>query len=352
MIIQSHSGPYSVSFIPDLAPLEAEGKDANNFFIVDARVAEMYSRELGSILGGARTIVVEAKESNKEIANVVAIMEQLVSARIRRSHTLVAIGGGIIQDIACFIGSVLYRGVKWKFYPTTLLAQADSCIGSKSSINLGSAKNIIGTFNPPVGVVVCRKFLVTLDERDVRSGIGEIIKVHAIDGAASFDRLSADYDGMLGNSEMLSRYIEASLRIKQRYIEEDEFDQGIRNIFNYGHTFGHAIESATDFEIPHGIAISIGMSIANKVAALRGLTPARNYERMQPLLRKNYAAYAGRRLDPSAVIAAMSKDKKNTVERFVLILPVGDKAAIERVEVPLDHALRSQIAEGISAAAA
>lgn len=350
MIIQSHSRPYSVSFIPDLSPLEAEGRDANNFFIVDARVAELYPAELSGILGNPRTRFVEAKESNKEIANVVAIMEQLVAGRIRRSHTLVAIGGGIVQDIACFIGSVLYRGVKWKFYPTTLLAQADSCIGSKSSINLRSAKNIIGTFHPPVSVAVCRKFLSTLDERDVRSGIGEIIKVHAIDGAQSFDRLTTDYDGLLIDPALLSRYIEASLRIKQAYIEKDEFDQGIRNIFNYGHTFGHAIESATDFEIPHGIAISIGMSIANKVAALRGITPESSYQRMQPVLRKNYAAYSKRRLDPSAVIAAMSKDKKNTVERFVLILPVGEKAAIERIEVVLDDALRAQVADGISAA--
>lgn len=185
-------------------------------------------------------------------------------------------------------------------------------------------------------------FLDTLDPRDIHSGIGEIIKVHAIDGAASFDRLAGDFDRLFSDRAVLLSYVRAALLIKQRYIETDEFDLGARNVFNYGHSFGHAIESATQYGVPHGIAISIGMDMANYVATERGLLPAAHYRRMQPILRRNYEPYRRTSIPVDALVSALMKDKKNSGEMLRLILPIGNDAIVQRVQVPLDDAFRAQ----------
>lgn len=340
--IQSHAGAYSVAFDDQLLAAPDRLLAGDQHFLIDANVARLYADRLDSVIGHCNALIVEATEENKSIDRVIPVIERLVANKIRRDHTLIAIGGGIIQDITCFIASTLLRGVAWKFVPTTLLAQADSCIGSKSSINLGATKNILGTFNPPREIFVCTAFLDTLDPKEIYSGIGEILKVHAIDGAVAFDRLAAEYDQLFADRAILRRYIRAALAIKQRFIEVDEFDRGIRNIFNYGHSFGHAIESATEFGVPHGIAVAMGMDMANRIAVLRGLTPERTYQRMHPVLRKNYAAYAGTAIPEEAMFSALLKDKKNTATNLVVILPRDDDARIERMQVAPDEAFRGQ----------
>jgi 3-dehydroquinate synthase len=342
LVVQSHKGPYRVVFdsvfLSDTRPLF----EGTPHFLVDANVARLYGAELADVVEHPNTVVIEATEENKSIERIIPVIEQLVENKVRRDHCLIAIGGGVIQDITCFIASTLLRGVLWKFVPTTLLAQADSCIGSKSSINLGATKNILGTFNPPVEIFVCPAFIDTLDQKDILSGIGEILKVHAIDGKSSFDGLAGDYDKLLNDRATLLRYIDAALRIKKKFIEEDEFDRGIRNIFNYGHSFGHAIESATEFGVPHGIAVAMGMEMANRIAVFRGLLPEDQYRRMHGVLRKNYRAFAGASVSVDALLSALLKDKKNTATQLVLILPLGDDARIERVRVDADNVFRAQ----------
>lgn len=340
--IQSHKGIYSVYFDNQLLANVEKLLAGEPHFLIDANVASLYADKLEAVLAHKNTIVIEATEENKSIERIIPIFERLVTNSVRRDHTLVAIGGGIIQDITCFIASTLLRGLAWKFVPTTLLSQADSCIGSKSSINLGKTKNIIGTFNPPNEIFVCTDFLDTLENKEILSGIGEILKVHAIDSAASFDALSADYDALLSDRNVLLDYIRKALLIKQRFIEVDEFDRGIRNIFNYGHSFGHAIEAATNFGIPHGIAVAIGMDMANRIASLRGLLTEEHYLRMHSALRKNYDVYAKTDISLSDMLSALLKDKKNTTSKLVLIFPVGEDATIQRVEVVSDETFRSQ----------
>ena len=230
--IASHKGPYSVKFADSIQELVIGLLEVDSHVIVDANVARIYKEELNSILSRSSTIILDATESNKSIDNVIPVMENLVANSFRRNQVLIAIGGGIIQDITCFIASTLYRGVQWKFAPTTLLAQADSCIGSKSSINLGRVKNILGTFNPPSEVFISTEFLTSLHINDLKSGIGEILKVCAIDSAETFNKLIDDYDLLISNKTVLGEYIKKSLLIKQKFIEVDEFDKGIRNIFN------------------------------------------------------------------------------------------------------------------------
>lgn len=336
MTIQSHKGAYRVFFDAGLLDNPAPIGAGDCHFLVDANVARLYQKELASVLQAGRTILIDAVEPSKSLHNIIPVFERLVAARARRDHILVAIGGGIIQDIACFIASTLLRGMRWRFVPTTLLSQADSCIGSKSSINLGDTKNILGTFNPPDEIYIAPRFLGTLDEKEIRSGIGEILKVHAIDSPASFDRVALAYPQMLADQTALLTYIRSALLIKQRYIEVDEFDRGVRNIFNYGHSFGHAVEAATHFGIPHGIAVTMGMDMANSIAVRRGLLPEREFARMHPVLRSNYLPFAETDIPLDELLAALQKDKKNTSTELGLVFPLGEAAQVQRINLVAD----------------
>lgn len=320
--IESHKGPYRVHYDEDaLAALDA-APPADAHFIIDARVADIYADEMKAVLAHPSALLVDALEENKSLERFPAYVEHLVANGVRRGHILYAIGGGIVQDITCFLAATLLRGVDWHFMPTTLLAQADSCIGSKSSINCGGAKNILGTFTPPRRISVSTRFLDTLDERDVRSGIGEILKVHAIDGPATFDAMAADFDRLPGDRALLRKRMQTALEVKKRYIELDEFDREARNIFNYGHSFGHAIEAATQFAIPHGIAVTIGMDMANAAACRIGKGRGEHYRRMRPVLAANYRGFEDVPIPLDPFLAAISKDKKNTGGgKLTLILP-------------------------------
>lgn len=348
MLIQSFSGVYRVNFEDNFSKIFLRYSEKNCHFLVDSNVAKLYSQELQMVLSHPNLILIDALEKNKSIQSVIPIMERIVSNNVRRSHRLIAIGGGIVQDITCFIASLMLRGLEWEFIPTTLLSQADSCIGSKSSINLGNVKNILGTFNPPKSIYINQNFLATLSQYEIFSGIGEILKVHIIDGPESFNVLANDYDSLLKNKTVLLRYIKNALEIKRRFIEADEFDLGIRNIFNYGHSFGHAIESATDFKIPHGIAVTIGMDIANKMAVLRGLLPQKEFDRMHPILERNYHSLKKVPVPFDLFMSALKKDKKNTTENLILILPVGSLSSVEKVEICNDELFRSQCQKSLA----
>ena len=321
LVVRSHSGPYEVLFDEaSFARLDAAVPERAHV-IVDARVADLYASDLARLLASPSVLRIEASEASKSLDRFPAYVEHLVAAGVRRGHVLVAVGGGTIQDIACFLAATLLRGLEWHFYPTTLLAQADSCIGSKSSINVGSIKNVLGTFTPPARVVIGTPVLDTLSDEDVRSGIGEMLKVHAIESPESFDRIAADYPQLLLRREVMTQYIRDSLEIKRVIIEEDEFDQGRRNVMNYGHSFGHAIESATDFLVPHGIAVTIGMDMANYTAMRLGRTVESQYRRMHPTLATNYAGFEYTPIPVDRLLDALSKDKKNKDAELRLVLP-------------------------------
>lgn len=344
LTIQSHRGPYAVEFdrLP-FARLERE-PSASSHFIMDARLADLYRTELVPALAAPSVLLIEANERSKTLDRFTSYMEHLIGRGIRRNHKLIAVGGGIIQDITAFIASTLLRGLNWEFYPTTLLAQADSCIGSKSSINVGNAKNMVGTFCPPARVFISTTLLSTLKEHDVRSGVGEMLKAHAISGPEDFDRIARDYRHILEDSECMERYILRSLEIKKRFIEQDEFDTGVRNVMNYGHSFGHAVEAATDFAVPHGIAVTIGMDMANHVATRLGRMGEDHFRRMHGVLSTNARGYTDTAIPMDAFYAAIGKDKKNVENKLTLILP--DKASrVEKVVAENDARFRGACEE-------
>ena len=347
LVVQSHKGPYTARFVGGALRALGELDERSTYVLVDDRVADLYADDLAPVLAWDSTQRIEALESNKSLEACPDYVEHLVAHGIRRGHTLVAVGGGIMQDIVCFLAATMLRGVPWRFVPTTLLAQADSCIGSKSSINCRGAKNIIGTFTPPAQVDIDVALLDTLDEPDVRSGIGEMLKVHAIAGPEEFDRIAADYPKLQADKAVLEHYIRRSLEFKRRLIEIDEFDQGPRNVMNYGHSFGHAIESATNFGIPHGIAITIGMDMANNVAAALGRTTQAQADRMHPTLAANYAGFEDYDIPADAMLAAIAKDKKNSATALRLVLP-DDDGKIALTEQVADDAFRAACADFLS----
>lgn len=319
--VESHAGRYRVAF--STRPYgwrgAVEGDDA--FFVVDSEVARLHADALSGILRSARVLMVDATEEAKSLEHLAPVVSVIAGSGFRRGGTLVAIGGGVVQDVTCFVAANLYRGVDWQFVPTTLLAQADSCIGSKSSINVLGTKNLMGTFTPPSAVFLDTIFLSTLGEDEIRSGIGEMLKVHAIDGPESFRRIALDLGRLLDDRQLLEKYISDSLRIKKQFVEQDEFDRGLRNVLNYGHSFGHAIEAATGYAIPHGIAITIGMDMANSVAVDLGVATPEVRDSMAPSLRANYEPFRHVPIPIGPVLDALAKDKKNTRTALRLVLP-------------------------------
>ena len=320
--IQSIFRKYSVHFVDDA--VKAFGGNLNDtFFLVDQKLMTLYGSRFEGVLPPDRTIAIKADEFNTTLDRCQEIIRALVGKNIRRNHILVAVGGGILQDITAFTASILYRGIEWHFIPTTLLAQADSCIGSKTSINLGEFKNLVGNFYPPSDILVDVKFLESLPSGEVKSGIGEILHYYLIDDNPMTGPLMARYDEFLSNPPGLLSFIRESLNIKKKVIERDEFDRHERNLFNYGHTFGHALESLTNYQINHGQAVTFGMDLANYLSVEFGHMTQKSFEGMHKVLKKNVPILNSGEYDMEKYYKALSRDKKNIGENLGCILTCG-----------------------------
>jgi 3-dehydroquinate synthase len=186
----------------------------------------------------------------------------------------------------------MYRGVDWVHIPTTLLAQGDSCIGSKTSINFGKFKNQLGNFFSPKQIFIDVNFLKTLDKADLISGLGEMAHYFLVSSCEDFLYFKSEYHNAQNNLNILKDLIIRSLEIKKSYIEIDEFDQNERQVFNYGHSFGHALESLTNYRIPHGIAVSIGMDMSNFMSVKYGYMTEEARQEIRLLLKQVWVGYS------------------------------------------------------------
>lgn len=336
LLIKSGTGEYEVEVLSDVFKKLSSYPTDKTQFIVDKKVYDLYKGQFEEFLPQHKLVFVEALESSKNVDRVSFYVSDLIKNQVKIDHTLIAIGGGITQDITCFVASTLFRGMKWAFVPTTLLAQADSCIGSKSSINVAQFKNLMGTFYPPQKIMLDVSFLDTLEPMDVLSGIGEILKVHMVKGIPYFEKAAANYDRMVSDKKVLLDFIWDSLLYKKELIEIDEYDRGPRNVMNYGHSFGHAIEAATNFLIPHGIAVSLGMDMANYQSFQMGRVTKEQFVNWHDCLKKNYKNYLNTNIPLDVLLSSISKDKKNIGAALSLIL-VQNKVKIEKVQVPNDQ---------------
>lgn len=334
--VNSHKGPYAVKMFKEITNIPWSAFNQNYFFIVDKNVDQIYCSILSNFINENNSIKINATEELKDLEQIPNLIKELMEKNVKRNTILVAIGGGITQDLTCYIASTLFRGMSWKFIPTTLLAQSDSCIGSKSSINVKGIKNLVGSFYPPHEIFIASDFLKTLTQDEIFSGLGEMIKVHIIDGQESFDKMNFSFQEILDNENKMLEFIKRSLEIKKRVIEKDEFDVDYRNIMNYGHTFGHAIETATHYKIPHGIAISIGMDMANFTAHSLGLISPQDYNKMNSLLQKLYLDFKSQTINLDSFFSGIRKDKKNIGTKITLILPQGKNCEINKFPVEND----------------
>lgn len=316
--IQSHRGKYSVAFVGTHTGLSRI--DGDCFLLIDKNVNDLYPEFSNKFKN--RSIEIFPDERSKSLGYCAEIIDKLIELGIKKSSKIVAVGGGITQDISGFISSIIYRGIDWVFFPTTLLAQADSCIGSKTSINFDGTKNLLGTFYPPSEIFCCLEFLHTLGIEDIKSGIGEILHYYIPENIVYVEAMMADYDKILENPVRphLIPHVYRSLQIKKRMIELDEFDQHQRRLFNYGHTFGHAIESISDFRIPHGQAVTMGIDLANYISWKKGLLKPYQKNLIKRLIEKNMPEFVIDGSNIDSYITALKKDKKNGIGNIVCIL--------------------------------
>ena len=323
--VNSHKGAYHVMFDMSLNEVVKKYIQDVDFLVIDKNVYEKYPIFSQSV-DYERTYVLTAGEETKTLQTCQELISILISSGFKRNHKLVAVGGGITQDVTSFTASVLFRGVGWKFFPTTLLAQADSCIGSKTSINFSNTKNLLGSFHPPEQIICCTEFLKTLSIGDIKSGIGEILHYYIYSDSNLLEEMTREYEQLIENPcEFMGRYVEESLLIKREMIQRDEFDKGERRVFNYGHTFGHAIEALSDYEVSHGLAVTIGMDIANYISLKNNIIDEDTYLYFNKHLEKNLIPYyiGIDRIDDYCNL--LMKDKKNTDNDIVCILPYGIK---------------------------
>ncbi|SIT20864.1 3-dehydroquinate synthase family protein [Insolitispirillum peregrinum] len=349
--IQAQSGAYEVHVLSAGAGQQAvlaERLGLCSLFVIDRLVWDLHRATLAPLIPEQAVIFQDALEEQKTGPQALALCEALLEKGIRRGHRVGVIGGGIIQDLATFACSSLMRGVAWSFFPSTLLAMADSCIGGKSSLNLKSWKNILGNFYPPKEIVIWADFLATLHERDIRSGLAEVIKVHTLSGVAAIEQLEVDFAAGIPSIQAMPAIIHRALSLKAQIIEEDEFDTGIRLTMNYGHTFGHALEAASDFAIPHGIAVGFGADMANLYAMGQGRIAAADYDRLRALTDCVSPQADWVSIDPDRYLVALKKDKKNRDGSYGVVLP-GPFGGMALCHEPMDGPLEGHVRRYLAA---
>jgi len=323
--------------------------------VTDETVAVLHLATLQDSLSRAglavEPVVVPAGEASKSFAQLAPLCEALLSRGIERGDAVIALGGGMIGDLAGFAASILRRGVALIQAPTTLLAQVDSSVGGKTGINTPQGKNLIGTFHQPRLVIADTRTLDTLPARELRAGYAETVKYGLIGDSGFFAWLEENGPALLAGDGAARAYaIEQSCRAKAEIVAADEREAGQRALLNLGHTFGHALEAWAGYsgDLLHGEAVSIGMLLAFKLSERLGRCPPGQQERVRahllaaglPVAIRDLAA-AGRALpEPDELIAHMMQDKKVSRGRltFVLVREIG--AAFTTSDVDLDDLKR------------
>ena len=270
-------------------------------------------------------LVVQSGEESKSIDVAADLWEQMLQLGTDRGSVVVAVGGGVVGDLAGFVAATFARGLRFVQVPTTLLAQVDSSVGGKVGINLPAAKNMVGCFWQPAGVLIDTDVLATLPDRDYRSGLAEVVKYGVILDAEFFAYLESNIDSLnRRDSNVLRHVIARSCRLKADIVEQDEREEsGRRAVLNYGHTFAHALESVAGYgTLLHGEAVSIGMICASRLAERLGRIDAATTARQARLLSALQLPVRVPELDRTSLIAAMGHDKKANQGRLRFVLPM------------------------------
>lgn len=306
----------------------ARGAVSHAVVITDENVEEPHAHAVAGSLTerdiSVDAIVVEPGEGSKSIETADALWEGLLEIGADRKSIVVAVGGGVIGDLAGFIAATYARGLRFFQVPTTLLAQVDSSVGGKVGINLPEAKNMVGAFLQPQGVLIDPTVLATLPEREYRAGLGEVVKYGVILDADLFEQLERQADALLlRDPAVLADVIARCCRLKADVVEQDEREEtGLRAVLNYGHTFGHAFEALTGYErLLHGEAVAIGMLCASRLAERLGRIGGEVTRRQAALIEALGLPSHAPPLAAEEVLASMMHDKKVEHGQLRFVLP-------------------------------
>ena len=313
--ISSHPKDYTLSFesMPELS--------LDDFLVIDKNIHDIYG------ISTRKTIIIDPSEEIKTANQSLKICDFLLENHFSKSNILHVVGGGVIQDLCAFTSKIFKRGIDWIYYPTTLLSQCDSCIGGKTALNHKNFKNQIALFSAPSKIILDLNFLNTLPKREIDSGCGEVAKLFITGGDYYVD----NYDNFT-----LKQKIVNSLMIKKSIIEYDEFENDIRKVLNYGHTFGHIIEAESNYEILHGESVLLGIYIINKLFD--------NNKKINDFICNNIDVSLIKSLNPNEVFDKISSDKK-MIENKIHFVNSPEPGKSIFLPTDVDEQLRKKICE-------
>lgn len=335
------------SFVRDAAP-------AHRYVIItDSHVGPLYGAAAHEAMGidAEDVLAIPAGESSKSRGSWGWITDQLIDRGFGRDSAVVALGGGVIGDLAGFVAATYMRGIPIVHVPTSLLAMIDASIGGKTGVDTQAGKNLVGSFHPPAGVLVDPELLATLPLRELRTGFAEALKHGAIADRGYFDSVVSAIPRVLygrGESgDSLARLIVGSIEIKAGIVGRDEFEGGVRKILNFGHTIGHAVETLSDYKLAHGEAVAIGMTLESKIAERIGIASAGTATEVRDAL-----AAAGlpvtlpSGLSADRILEVMRADKKVRAGSVQYALPraIGEMAGSgSGWTIPVDDAIVREV---------
>jgi 3-dehydroquinate synthase len=314
--------------------------------VTDDRVGPLYLPALEQSLRAAGYEVITATlphgEDHKTLASVAAVYDRFLAAAIERSTPILALGGGVIGDLAGFVAATILRGVPFIQIPTTLLAMVDASVGGKTGINHAVGKNLIGAFHQPRAVLIDPAVLATLPARELRNGLAECIKHEIIRDAAGFAALERDLPRALAlDLDYLAGLIAHNVAIKARVVAADPFEKGERAHLNFGHTFGHAIETISRYEYAHGECVALGMVAACRLAVELRMFDSAACARVIDVIARAGLPTGGLTLDVDQITAAMIYDKKVQSGRVRFVLPTRLGEVVVRDDVPPEAVRRA-----------
>ena len=338
--------PYDVIVEPGLLArvgpeLRRVSRSSKVAIVTESTVAPLHLPALHLSLRDAGFEVITATfpagENNKTVETTSMVYDALLPAKLDRSTPVIALGGGVVGDLAGFAAATILRGLPFVQVPTTLLAMVDASVGGKTGVNHDFGKNLIGAFHQPIAVFIDPSVLKTLPTRELRGGLAECIKHDIIRDAAGFDRLEHSIDRALAlDAAYLSELVAHNVAIKAKVVAADPLERGERAHLNFGHTFGHAIEGVSKFGYSHGESVALGMVAASNAAVALGMIGDANRARIVQVIARAGLPTAGLELDPAEVVDAMWFDKKVASGKLRFVLPDRIGNVVIRDDVPVD----------------
>ena len=310
--------------------------------ITDTHVAPLYLEQVAESFRSAGiemlSAVIPAGEEHKNLATVSQVYDQILEWKIDRRTAVVTLGGGVVGDLGGFVAATILRGVPFVQVPTTLLAMVDASVGGKTGVDHAIGKNLIGAFHQPRQVIIDPEVLRTLPPRELKSGLAECITHEIIRDAEGFARLEQSIGKALAvDVDYLGELVAHNVAIKARVVEADPFEKGERAHLNFGHTFGHAIETVSNYSYAHGECVALGIVAASRMAMKLGMIDEGSVARIIRLIAAAGLPTGGMTLEVGQVVEAMAFDKKVTSGRIRFVLPERIGHVVVRDDVPAER---------------